>query len=318
MLMNEPKVTIVILNWNNASDTIECLDSISGLIYTNYSILIVDNGSQDNSVSRIREKYPEIDLLDLPKNIGYAEGNNLGIKQGLLDGCDYVLVLNNDTLVAPDMLNWLVELAESRPEIGMVGPMMYCTEPANSLFAAGSFIDWERGDLRHRGLFQPRTNFPSLNDCEPVDFIVGCCVLVKRNVIERIGVLDPIYFLNFEDVEWGLRAWRNGYEVWFSPKAEMWHKVSATLGRASPANTYYMTRNSLFFFRRNSPLSSRYQAIFRILFRTLRTVAAWSIKPEYRSKLFKQKKWANIFAIRDFLLGRFGKMGSDIERICSG
>lgn len=247
-LIKKPLVFIVILNWNNAADTIECLQSLSVCDYQSYFPIVVDNGSTNGSVEKIRERFPAIKLIELDTNLGYANGNNVGIQYAMDSGAEYILVLNNDTLIEPTMLRKLVQVAESNPKVGMVGPKMYCVESDNTIFAIGSFIDWSKGETCNRGMFQPGSDFDNFRRPEPVDFIAGCGVLVSRSFIEDVGDLDSMYFLNFEDVDWGTRAWQQGYEVWFAPQAIMWHKVSATLGQASPENTYYMTRNALLFF----------------------------------------------------------------------
>jgi hypothetical protein len=190
----------------------------------------------------------------------------------------------------------------------MIGPKMYCYEPENTIFAIGSFINWSKGETTNRGMFQPVSDFDKFQRPEPVDYIVGCGVLVSKRLIERVGVLDPIYFLNFEDVDWGVRAWREDFEVWYIPQAVMWHKISATLGPASPANTYYMTRNALLFFWRNSPSRYRWLVILRIFLRTIRSIGSWTLRPRYWSDTFKQRRLANIAALHDFTRGEFGQM----------
>jgi GT2 family glycosyltransferase len=314
----QPKVTIVILNWNNAPDTLECLASVAELCYDNYGVLVVDNGSTDGSVAAIRDQYPGVTILENAENLGYAEGNNAGIRYAMQSGAELVLILNNDTLVAPTMLAELVRAIESSPEVGMVGPTVYCTDPADWLFAAGGLVLWKRGALCHRGMFQPAGPYTKAESPEPVDFIVGCGVLVRRQLIEAAGVLNPLYYLNYEDVEWGIRAHRHGFKVLYVPQAIMWHKVSATLGLASPANTYYMTRNALLFFWKNTPAHLRWSPVLRIVLRTLRTIGAWALRPQYREPIFRRKRTANQFALRDFFLGRFGEMGPDVARVCYG
>ena len=314
----QPLVYIVILNWNNALDTLACLESLSNLDYPNYYPLVVDNGSEDDSVAKIVASYPTVEILKTKTNLGYAEGNNVGIRHAVEAGADYVFILNNDTLVAPTMLVELIRVAESSPEIGMVGPTMYCTDPTDTLFAAGSFVLWDVGGLYHRGMFQAAGPYLKAKSPEPVDFIVGCGVLVSRRLIEVAGVLDAQYYLNYEDVEWGIRARHYGFKVLYVPQAIMWHKVSATLGQASPANTYYMTRNALLFFWENTPTPLRWLTISRIIIRTLRAVGTWTLKSQYQEQIFQRKRTANLLALRDFFGGRFGNMGADVRRVCFG
>lgn len=307
---NQPLVYVIILNWNNAPDTIECLQSLQTSNYQPAIPLIVDNGSTNGSVEEIRENFPSIDIIELEENLGYAAGNNVGIKHAMGDGADYVLILNNDTLVSPDMLGELIQFAQSKPNAGIVGPRMFYANQEDTIFAEGSFIDWGKGETYNRGMFQNASIERETSTPERVDFIAGCCVLVSRKFLDEVGGFDPIYFLNFEDVDWGIKAWRLGYEVWYTPDAIMWHKVSGTLGQSSPKNTYYMTRNSLLFFWRNSPLHLRFVAVGTIFLRTLRRIAAWSIKPQYQNERYRKLRSANLNALRDFVIGNFGQMKS--------
>lgn len=307
---NHPLVFVIILNWNNPEDTIECLESLQHSDYSPFVPMVVDNGSTDGSVEKIRAAYPEILLIDLDTNLGYAEGNNVGIQYAIDSDADYVLVLNNDTVVDSSMLTALVSLAEADSRIGMVGPMMYCYQPEDTIFAVGSSVDWQKGETINREMFQPAKKMEGLLQAEKVDYIPGCGVLISRELLEKIGLLDPIYYLNFEDVEWGVRAQRNGFESWYTPDAVLWHKVSATMGQASPVNTYYMTRNALLFFWRNSPPGKKWPAILRIIIRTVRTISAWTFRPKYWNEQFKNLRTANILALRDFSLGNFGKLES--------
>lgn len=311
-----PRVAVVILNWNQPQLTLDCLASLQAMDYPNYSALVVDNGSADDSVARISATYPGVEVLALDENLGYAEGNNRGMAHALAHGADYVLILNNDTLVAPDMLSRLVAFAASRPCLGIAGPTMFCAEPADTLFAAGSGIDWQRGVTENRGMFRAAAAYPLPAAPEMVDFIAGCAVLATRRLIDSVGGLDSGYYLNYEDVEWCVRARRQGFEVWHVPQAVMWHRVSATFGLGSPANTYYMTRNALRFFWTNAPPASRPLAVASILARTLRTVGAWTIKPRYHSEVYRRRRDANILAVRDFLRRHDGKMGQDVAAIC--
>jgi GT2 family glycosyltransferase len=309
-----PLVTIVILNWQNAPDTIECLASVARLSYQNYQTIIVDNGSKDNSVSAIQTAFPGINLIALPENLGYAAGNNVGILQAINSGTEYIFVLNNDTLLAPNILQQLVTVAEENPEVGMVGPKMYCYPLQDVIFAAGSMIQWRQGDVYHRGMFLTDTTWNDPPVPEPVDFITGCGVLVRRSLIETVGTLDTLFFLNYEDIEWCVRAQRMGFAIWYAPEAIMWHKVSASLGQSSPANTYYTTRNSFAFFWRHSP--HRWSTLARMIGRTVRTIFSWSIKKQYRTETYRRLRQANLLALRDFFRGKMGQMGADVTAVC--
>jgi GT2 family glycosyltransferase len=313
---DQPSVWVIILNWNNAADTLACLESVFRSDYPNFHVLVVDNGSTDGSPEAVRAAYPTVTLIENGANLGYAEGNNVGIRHALAHGADYVLLLNNDTLVAPDMLAKLLAVAEADAQIGIVGPLIYSLNSPERLCAAGSVIHWHRGEIEHRGMWCPAQKCPLPNSPQPVDFLVGTCLLISRACLETAGDFDPAYYLNFEDVELGVRARKAGFRVVFVPQAKLWHKVSASLGQASPANTYYMTRNALRFFWLNAPASLRVVAVLRILLRTVRTIGAWTLKSPYQTEWFRRKRDANLLALRDFFLGRFGRMGPDVARVC--
>jgi GT2 family glycosyltransferase len=308
-----PSVAIVVLNWNNAPDTTECIASINRVEYDNYTVLVVDNGSTDDSASFLRHTFPAIELLELGNNLGYAEGNNVGIRHVLRSGPDYVCVLNNDTEIAPDFLQRMVEVSERDAQIGMVGPKMYFFEPPNMVFSAGSTVDWRRGTLVHRGIWQHEKEAHIYTAEEDVDFIIGCGMLVRSKVIERVGLFDPRYYLNFEDVDWAIRIRKGGYKVRYTPRAHLWHKVSASLGRGSPQNTYYMTRNSLLFFKSHTRGHPKWRTLSRLAVRNLGHILAWSVKHE-NQEAKRKRLYAYMFGLLDATLDRYGEMSETVKR----
>lgn len=303
-MANRPLVAILVLNWNNPIDTLACLASVQALDYPNATTLVVDNGSTDDSVARIRSAFPTVTVLETGENLGYAGGNNVGLRAAMAADPKYVLVLNNDVTIAADALTLLVEAMEADACVGIAGPAVFYASPSDKVFAIGSRISWRRASIEHlaEGTPQKRPLHP--------DFLVGCALCVRREVLDGVGLLDPAYYLNWEDVEWCVRIDRQGWAVRVVPEAKVWHGVSASIGKASPQNTYYMTRNALLFFSRNAPGVWRVVSLLQILLRTLRTVAAWTIKPKYQSELFQRRRDANLLAVRDFLLGRFGRIGT--------
>lgn len=310
-----PEVAAVVLNWRNGPETVACLRSVQRLRYPSLRVFVVDNGSGDDSVELIRRECAWATVIENDENLGYADGNNVGIRHAYDAGADYVLLLNNDTTVAENMLAELVNVAESNPDAGMVGPSVYDRDHPSTLFGVGSFINWRTGSTWHRTGLESGGSAQSVV-IENVDFVEGCCVLVRREVIARVGVLEPLYYLNYEDVDWSVRTVRHGFRVTVAPAATLWHKGSLTLGRATPANTYYMTRNALLFFSRNAPGHLRHLAVGSILLRALRTVGAWTLRPRYWDERHRRLRLANVLAVRDFSLGRFGRMGPDVARVC--
>lgn len=318
-MIEMPHVAIIILNWNNPDDTLACLRSVTALDYPadHCRVIVVDNGSTDDSVVRILAAHPDIVLIQNRANVGYAEGNNVGIQYALDLPIDYMLILNNDVEVRSDFLLHLIVEAETDPAIGIVGPKMYFVEPSDMIFAAGSLVKWDEGTIHHRGIWQRESEVGPLfaDTPEDVDFIVGCGVLFRKEVMDAIGGLESRYYLNFEDVDICIRAKRAGYRVRYVPQAILYHKVSATLGQGSPQNTYYMTRNALLFFGSHLAGWRRYRALGSIIARNLGHIAAWYLLPKYRDTA-RTKRLANLLALRDAVLGRFGRMGMDVEAIC--
>lgn len=316
MSRQSPRVTFVVLNWNQAELTLACLDSLAAQAYDNHDVVIVDNGSVDASVERIRRKYSKVRVVTLEENRGYSEGNNVGIRAALESGADYIYLLNNDTEVAPDMLSRLVEVAESNSEIGIVGPSVFYADTIDVLWGGGSYIDWKRGTINRVGMGSPlAANIRSIAMLE-VDYMDSCAVLVRRRAFESVGYLSRDYFINFDDLDFSLRVRRAKFRIVYVPQASVWHKVSAAMGVGSPATTYFMTRNQLLVFWRHSPRRWRIVAVGAITLRTIRTIVAWSVRPRYQMSVYQRKRDMNVLAIRDFLLGRFGPMGSDVARRC--
>jgi hypothetical protein len=267
-----PRVVIVILNWNGKEDTAECIDSLRAITYPNYTILVVDNGSTDGSVEFLKERYSHVEIARNNSNIGFGAGNNVGIELALSIGADYVLLLNNDTVVDAHFLDYLVQEAESDLRIGFTGPKIYrlyegeaaeyavwktfgwkkmpldAAQRTTLLHSAGGSFNAWLGKIRHRGAAE--FDVGQYDEQRIVDFVEGSCVLVRREVISKIGLLDPTYFAYLEDVDWCLRGQHAGYVSVFVPRAKIWHKGS----RSSPHENrvYYYARNKLWLMQKRT------------------------------------------------------------------
>jgi GT2 family glycosyltransferase len=226
--MTNPLVYIIVLTWNGKKDTLECLNSLKELVYPNYRVLVVDNASADGTAEQVRSQFPDVELIVNKDNFRFAGGNNSGIEYALSKNADYTLLLNNDTIVDKTFIDELVLTAESDSQIGMVGPKMYYYSDPNRIWYAGGKIEWWKGWLSHIGV----RGIDNGQYCQTkeTDFISGCCVLVKREVVETIGILDTAYYIYGEDVDWCIRAFRAGYRLMFEPKAKIWHKLSVSTG----------------------------------------------------------------------------------------
>lgn len=302
-------VAIIVLAWNQCALTLACISSLSSLDYTGHQIIVVDNGSQDGTAEAVRQRYPGVTVLENRENLGFAEGNNVGIRWAMEHGADYVILLNNDTVVDSHMLTALIAAAESDSQVGIVGPLIYYYDQPEVIWSAGSVIDWRTVAFRR---------LPAGVGCHPsayeVDYVTGCALCTKRQVIEQVGLLDPRYFLYYEETDWCLRGRAKGYKVMVAPQARMWHKVAATIGQGSPAITYYMTRNVFLLLDKNLHGTQRLWALAISWLREVRTVLAYTLKPCYQH--LRRDRDARVFALRDAWVGRWGKMGPDVERVC--
>lgn len=296
-------VVIIVLNWNGLADTLACLASLARLGYPTHEVVVVDNGSTDDSVATIRATYPRVTLIETGENLGYVGGNNVGLEYARAMGADYALLLNNDTEVAPDFLRLLVEAAEADPAIGIVGPTIYYFDRPNVIWSAGGDIDWRRGRTRMIGLDEvDQGQFG--HTVRPVDFVTGCALLIKVAVVEQVGMLDPRFFAYYEEAEWCVRASRAGFKILHVPQAKIWHKISPDAREASPQVHYYMTRNRLLLLELSKTgLGPWLSALFLDYGRTL---VSWTLRPKWRSKSLQRR--AMLQAIRDYGRGRFGKV----------
>lgn len=253
-----PHVAIVLLNWNGADDTLECLHSLESLTYPNFQVILVDNGSTDDSLVRLRiysGSYPLV-LLETGRNLGYAEGNNVGTRHALEKGADFVLVLNNDTTVAPDLLDQLVEAARRTPDAGVFSArVMYFDNPDKVWFDGAR---WNESLLRLEwpGQGERETNLGTVD--HDTDYACGAALFFRAEVARQIGLLDDRFFLVWEEVDWCFRARKAGWRNRVVAAAKVWHKIGVSFGsESSPLRTYFSIRNELLWFSRHAPLSAR-------------------------------------------------------------
>ena len=226
--MGQPSVSVILVNWNGRNDTLECLHSLAKVSYAPMHIIMVDNASADDSVDAVKREFPSVEVIPNETNLRFAGGNNIGIKRALERGSDYILLLNNDTTVDAEFLTELVKAADADPGIGMVGAKIYYYDDPKRIWFAGGRIEWWKGWISHIGLREEDRG--QYDTARAVDYITGCCLLVKRPVIEKIGNLDEQFFMYGEDVDWCLRVCKAGFRLVYEPKAKIWHKLSVSAG----------------------------------------------------------------------------------------
>ncbi|MFQ5706469.1 MAG: glycosyltransferase family 2 protein [bacterium] len=245
----QPLVYIIVLTWNGKADTLACLSSLEKIEYSNWRICLVDNASTDGTVAAVRSSFRRVEIIENSENLRFATGNNVGIEYALKQGADYVLLLNNDTRVAEDFLTRLVEVAESDGHIGMAGSKIYHFDRPDLIWSAGGTISFWRGEIAHRGL--RKHDAQKYNETQDVAYLTGCTLLVKRGVIEQVGLLDPAYFIYTEDADWCERTRRAGYRLVYVPESKVWHKVSATSGGGlSPFKVTHKLKSNFQFFKK--------------------------------------------------------------------
>ena len=228
--MNYPKASIIILNWNGLKDTIECLESLKKITYPNYEVIIVDNASSGYDVRILRQQYGDtIHMIANDQNYGFPEGCNIGMRYALGKGTDYLLLLNNDTVVAPEFLTELVKVAESDDSIGITGSKVYYYQRPNTIQSAGGKMRWWLGYFEPYGEEEDVGQF---DDIAERDFVFGTSFLIKKKVVNKISFLDPNIFLGVDDHVYCARAKRAGFKVVYVPKSKVWHKAGASRAKA--------------------------------------------------------------------------------------
>ncbi|MBM3156029.1 MAG: glycosyltransferase family 2 protein [Chloroflexi bacterium] len=289
------KVSIIILNWNGLDDTVGCLQSLKEITYKNYNIIVVDNGSKGNDAEILKSKFGEyIHIIENDRNYGFAGGCNIGIRYAMRNfEPDYILLLNNDTTVAPDFLSEMVNVAESDPSFGIAGAKIYFYHEPNKIQAIGGQINWRTGMTSMLGINE--MDVGQFNEIRAVDWVVGCALLIKREVLQTIGLLYERYFAYFEEVEWCVRCSRAGYLVIHAPGARVWHKKRFSIDEISGLNMYYMTRNRFLFMVRNATVRQLSFFFVYFLFRHLPTFTAQSLY-RYRSLKLLTNFYRGVFA----------------------
>lgn len=250
-MSQQPRVYILILNLEGFSDTQHCLLSLRLLAYPNKEIIVIDNGSKSDDVSQLQALFPEVRILSTGINRGFASGNNIGIQTALREGADYLFLLNNDTEIFPDTLKILVDKAEKDSSIGIVGPAIYDLAGPQRLSITSGRVNLMTGVSSSAELEEMHKR----NDVEAIDiqFVTGCALLIKRSVVEQIGLLDETFFLYFEEVDWCIRARNAGFRTVYLSRAKVLHKHSSTVKTGSAFQIYHLMRSKMIFLRKYSP-----------------------------------------------------------------
>ena len=293
-----PRVTTVILNTNRREDTLACLASLERNTYRDLSTIVLDNASTDGSVEAIRAAYPDVRIIAIEENKGYAGNNNVGIAAALQEGADWVLVLNEDTVLAPECIERLVATGESDPRIAFVGPLVLHYDEPEIIQSAGVTLN-RAWDSQHLGKNEPDRGQFALARETPA--LSGCALLVRAAAIRDFGALDERFFYYFEETEWCVRATRHGWKIVQEPRARLWHKGVQRNYQPGPSVTYYNTRNHFLMMSLHHAPPAAWAGAW---FQTIRTLTSWTIKPRWRHmRTHRDALWQGTV---DFLRGRWG------------
>jgi GT2 family glycosyltransferase len=297
---------LIVLSWNGREDTLTCLRSLRELRDDDTEVVCVDNGSTDGSVEAVRAEYPEVHLVENGRNLGFSGGNNAGIGHALERGAQWVVLVNNDAVLAPDAIERLRAAARARTAAGMLAGKLFFDEPPDRIWFAGQRF-WPALGYSGRPRGYGRSDAPQYRQPGPTDRAVGAFMAVSRALIDQIGALDDELFAYGEDVDWSLRAREAGFEVWFVPDAIAWHRVSGSTGgeRASTHALYYGVRNTIAVCERHLPFRQPLKQLRRWFILSIFLFQALALSEGRRPFLAAVRD-----GYRDVAAGRFGERPS--------
>ncbi len=248
--MAEELVCIILVNYNGYKDTIECVQSIQKSNYRNYKMILVDNGSSD--AKQLQDDIwlqQNTDIILAKENVGFSGGNNIGIEYAKEKyNPDYYLLLNNDTVIATDTINKLVEVYKNNSNVGIVAGKIYYYDYPNKIWFAGGEFNYNTARIIHSRYGKEDSDKVSIT--KDITFATGCVMLISKDVFDKVGYLDESYFLYSEDTDYCCRVSASGYRIIYTSDAHIWHKVSASTGLHSKIQQYYMFRNNCYMVKR--------------------------------------------------------------------
>lgn len=251
----ECKLSIITINYNGLKDTCELLDTLP-LEDNSLEVIVVDNASKEDEASIIEQRYPTVTVIRSPQNLGFAGGNNLGIKAA---HGEYLFFLNNDTVLRHQTsdIRPLIDRLESSDKIGAVCPKIRFSWEHHPIQYAG-YTPLSSITMRNHAIGFGEDDHGQYDTPHPTPYAHGAAMMVKREVIDKAGFMPECYFLYYEELDWSMMIRRAGYNIWYEPACTIYHKESQTTGQASALRTYYVTRNRLLFVRRNNRSLTRY------------------------------------------------------------
>lgn len=306
--MTEPAWYAVVLSWNGREDTLRCLDSLARVTGPPIGVVCVDNGSTDGSQEAVRERHPSIHLIENGSNLGFSGGNNVGLRWALDQGAEWMVLVNNDAVVAEDAFAGFAEVAAEHPRAGALAGKLYTSKPPDRIWFAGQrYLTWLGYSGRARGL--GRRDSERYRRVMPTNRAAGALMAVSRRAIESAGLLEEDLFAYAEDVDWSLRIREAGFEVLFAPQARAWHGAAGSTGGATSTHTlYYGTRNNIVVCERHRPLLAPLASLRRTIVLATFAAHAWG-RPNRRAALAAVRQ-----GYRDARAGRLGERPANARR----
>jgi GT2 family glycosyltransferase len=252
----QPIVFVIVLNFNGDETLVDCLSSIYQSDYLNFEVVLVDNNSEDGSFEKARRLFSRAHFIKNTSNAGFSKGNNIGIRYALEKFADYILVLNNDTLVEKTALSILIKEMEKNPKIGISSPLIFSAN--DDVWFAGGSIDWFRMKTYHQNYLKCPTPYAT-------QYISGCAMLIKKEVFKKIGLFDERFFLYYEDADFSVRAKKAGFELFIIPSAHIWHLEQSN--SKNDLKIYWLVLSGLLFFRSNSSFLQKIWILSYVLLR---------------------------------------------------
>ncbi len=298
------KVAVILINWNSFDCTYDCILSLKEMPYKDYDIILVDNGSSDDSGERLQAMFPDVVYLKIIDNVGFTGSNNLALNYSLNRPYQYSLLLNNDTIVTPDFLEILVRYLDEHPETGAVQPRIYYNHDRSLLWNAGSYFNKWTGVTVSEG--HKKRSTPTSNTLKEVDWITGCALLTRNEIIRKIGLLDECLFMYYEDVDFTFRIKNEGHKLMYIPDSVIYHIAGAAYkskkkgkeGYVNPIVYYVNLRNRIWLLKKyTGPL--QWPSVFLSCFFYYSGVLVYFL---LRRRFVKLK--ATLKAIRDGIKGK--------------